>query len=121
MGMNLASVCPTGFNTNPAECWRMVEASNACARKPDAPDFSSIQSSFAERGHVIPCRETSGRRTPPPITSRRETFWNRSLDAQSWYCATRFGTIDEPLDARESSSCCWAVVAHPLGPRDRGR
>ena len=28
---------------------------------------------------------------------------------------------DEQIDARESSSCCWAMVAFPLGPRDRGR
>ena len=28
---------------------------------------------------------------------------------------------DEPIDPRESSSGCWAVVAFPLGPRDRGR
>jgi hypothetical protein len=30
-------------------------------------------------------------------------------------------TADEPIDARESSSGCWAMVAQTLGPRDRGR
>ena len=28
---------------------------------------------------------------------------------------------DEPIDARESSCCSWAMVAQSLGPRDRGR